>query len=245
MNLDHTKKTYEKLGREDPFYAVLTVPKFRNNGWDRGEFFATGDAEIREILRYIRDLDLHPLPQRALDFGCGVGRLTQALAQHFEHVVGVDIAQSMVAKALELNNHGDRVEYVVNSVDHLRIFADASFDFIYSSITLQHIPPDANRNYVAEFMRLLSPGGIAVFQVPNGKAYNPGSLGERWYRLRRQHLRRFWKALRGKPQYEMHYIPRAEVESIISKGGAKMVDVQTFGRGGPNDNYRYCVAKLR
>jgi SAM-dependent methyltransferase len=243
MSLDHTKKTYEKLGREDPFYAVLTVPRFRHNRWDPKEFFATGEEEITDILKYVDKLKLPVVRRKALDFGCGVGRLSQALGDHFESVVGVDIADSMIQKARELNRHGGRVEYVVNSVDNLSTFPSASFDFIYSSITLQHVPPPANRRYVAEFMRLLQPGGVAIFQVPNGKAFAAGSMQERIYLFRRQYLRRFWKMLRGKPQYEMHYIPRAEVEQIIATGRGTIVDVTHFGQGGPEDNFRYCVSK--
>jgi hypothetical protein len=41
----------------------------------------------------------------------------------------------------------------------------ASFDFIYSDIALQHIPPDQSRAYIAEFLRVLRPGGLAVFQL--------------------------------------------------------------------------------
>lgn len=172
-----------------------------------------------------------------------MGRLTQALADQFDTVVGVDIAESMAAKARELNRHGDRVEYRANAVDNLSIFDDASFDFIYSSISLQHIPPDANRRYVAEFMRLLRPGGIAVFQVPNGKDVQPGSFQAWLYRLQRQTLRRWWKSLRGKPPYEMHYIPRPVVEQIVRDGGAQLADATHHGSGAPGTNYRYCVVK--
>ena len=243
MNLDHTKKTYEELGREDPFYAVLTVPQFRYNRWDPKEFFANGEREIADVMSYLDQLPLKVNRGEALDFGCGVGRLTQALADHFETVSGVDIAESMVEKAREWNRHGDRVQYRANSVDNLRIFPDSSFDFVYSSITLQHIPPSANRHYVAEFMRVLKPNGVALFQVPNGKEYAEGSLSEMLYRVRRQHLRRLWKRIRGKPAYEMHYIPRAVVERIVRQGGGAMIDVTHFGQGGEGSNFRYCVKK--
>ena len=243
MNLDHTKKTYEKLGRDDPFYAVLTVPQFRHNRWDPKEFFANGEREISAVMAYLNQQNLTIHRGSALDFGCGVGRLTQALADHFENVIGVDIAESMVEKARELNRHGDRVQYRANSVDNLRMFPDSNFDFIYSTITLQHIPPNANRQYVEEFMRLLRPNGVALFQVPNGKEYSPGSFDELLYRIRRQYLRRFWKRIRGKPAYEMHYIPRAEVERIVRQGTGTMVDVTHFGQGADGDNYRYCVVK--
>ena len=39
----------------------------------------------------------------ALDFGCGAGRLSRALAAHFEHVVGVDVSASMIETARALN----------------------------------------------------------------------------------------------------------------------------------------------
>lgn len=241
MNLDHTRQTYEKLGRDDPFYAVLTVPQFRHNRWDPSEFFANGEREIAGVMQYLDELQLTVARNDALDFGCGVGRLSQALGDHFRHVVGVDIAQSMVEKARELNRHGDRVEYRANWVDNLSIFADRSFDFIYSSITLQHVPPPANHRYVAEFMRVLRPGGVALFQVPNGKPYTRDSLAELMYTIRRRYLRRFWKRLRGKPEYEMHYIPRVEVERIVAEAGATMVDVTHFGGGAVGQNFRYCV----
>lgn len=243
MDLDHTKQTYEKLGRDDPFYAVLTVPQFRHNKWDPKEFFANGEQEISGVMKYLDSLKLNVTRNDALDFGCGVGRLTQALGDHFQHVVGVDIAESMVEKAREHNRHGDRVEYRANWVDNLSIFPDKSFDFIYSSITLQHVPPPANHRYVAEFMRLLRPNGVALFQAPNGKAFAEGSFAEFMYGIRRRYIRRFWKRLRGKAEYEMHYIPRTEVERIVAAAGAKMLDVTHFGGGAVGANFRYCVQK--
>lgn len=243
MNLDHARKTYEKLGRDDPFYAVLTVPCFRYNRWDPKAFFANGEEEITRVIQYINHQKLAIARGDALDFGCGVGRLTQALGDHFERVRGIDIAESMVEKARELNRHGDRVQYHANWVDNLGIFPDSSFDFIYSSITLQHIPPPANINYVAEFMRLLRPNGVALFQVPNGEAYASGSLAELMYKVRRQYLRRFWKRVRGKPAYEMHYIARPEAERTILEGNGTLVDITHFGGGPVGQNFRYCVKK--
>ncbi len=243
MTLEHTRKTYEKLGREDPFYAVLTTERFRHNRWDIPEFFATGEREVADVFEYIRQTDLVVPRGRALDFGCGVGRLTQALATRFAHVTGVDIAESMAAKARELNQHGARVEYFANAVDNLRFLDDRSFDFVYSSITLQHVPPPSNVRYVEEFLRILRPGGVAVFQVPNGREIPAGSWQETLYKLRRQYLRRAWKIVRGKPPYEMHYIPRHIVEKTIVAHGARLVMARSHGASGRQDNFRYFVMK--
>lgn len=244
MSLEHTRKTYEKLGREDPFYAVLTSERFRHNRWDVGEFFATGESEIAQVLEQVEQAGLTVSFGQAFDFGCGVGRLTQALAGRFERVTGVDIAESMVAKARELNPHGERVEFHANAVDNLELLGDQSFDFVYSSITLQHVPPPANTRYVGEFLRVLRPGGVAVFQVPNGREISDGAWWQALsYKLKRQYFRRLWKTVRGKPPYEMHYIPRCVVERIIAESGGRLVLAADFGSGREHTNFRYFVVK--
>lgn len=241
MNLDHTKRTYEKFGREDPLYAVLTTDQFRH-GQNEDQFFANGREEIAGVMARIGALGIAVARGRALDFGCGVGRLTQALADHFDRVAGVDIAASMIERARAANRHGDRVQYLVNAVDDLSVLDSNGFDFVYSNITLQHVPPEASRRYIAEFLRVLRPNGAAVFQVPSGRAFRAGSWRAWVYRVRRHHLRRLWKTLRGKPPYEMHYVPRAEVERIVADGGGRLVEVADVGRR-PGRNFMYYVVK--
>lgn len=244
MTLDSVKKTFERLGQEDPLYGVLAHKGTRHNRWDPDEFFASGQQEIRDVLRYLNDLGLRIAGGRALDFGCGVGRLSQALAERFNEVVGVDIAESMVRRAREYNQYGDRVEYRVNAADNLRLLDDDSFNFVYSYITLQHIPPEPAKSYLREFFRVLRPDGVAVFQVPNGKPYEPRSFGALLYTARRRHLRRIWKVVRGRPPWEMHYIPREQVEEIVKESGADLIDVVEFGKGRRRAaNLRYCAVK--
>jgi SAM-dependent methyltransferase len=244
MTLEFVKRTYEKLGRDDPLYAVLSDKSLRHGKWDPAEFFRTGEREIQGVLEYVEQLGLTLERQRALDFGCAVGRLSQALAEHFEQVVGVDIAESMIEKAREFNRHGDRVDYRVNSVDNLEILDRNSFDFVYTNITLQHVPPEAAGNYIREFFRVLRAGGFAIFQVPSGKPYEAGSLRARLYTLRRRHLRRVWKLVRRMPPVEIHYVPRGQVERIVEASGGRLVDVVDVGkRHRSGRNFRYCAEK--
>jgi len=103
-----------------------------------------------------------------LDFGCGVGRLTRSLAAHFGRCVGVDISAPMLAQAEELNRECDRCRFVLNATEDLRVFESASFDLVYTRYVLQHLPTRAMvRSYLSEFMRVLRPGGLLVFQLPN------------------------------------------------------------------------------
>ncbi|MBW3533730.1 MAG: class I SAM-dependent methyltransferase [Gemmatimonadetes bacterium] len=239
-DLEPVQATFEDWGREDPLYAVLTRKARRGNRWDPEEFFERGRVEIAEVVAYLGRLGLEVGRGRALDFGCGVGRLTQALADHFDEAVGVDIAASMVERARKLDRHGEKVRYVVNTAPDLAIFGDDTFDFVYSNKVLQHIPPLAVEAYVREFFRVLAPGGVAVFQMRSGPRIEPGTLRARLYTLRRRTLRRLWKRLRGLAPYEMHYLARARMEEVVAEAGATLVDVQDVS-GGRAKSFRYCA----
>ncbi len=121
-------------------WVVLTEPDKKGNRWKREDFFATGQREIADVFGKLQKAGVTPLPGRVLDFGCGLGRLSQALATRFEAVDGVDISSSMIRQAKEFNQFPGRVNYHVNSRDDLANFPTASYDFVCSLIVLQHIP---------------------------------------------------------------------------------------------------------
>ena len=108
MDLKDLQKNWDTFGRTDPLWLILAAADKKGDKWAVDEFFATGKREIELALDWVASLGVR-LPQRkALDFGCGVGRLTQALADHFDEVCGVDIASSMIELANEYNRHGAR-----------------------------------------------------------------------------------------------------------------------------------------
>ena len=165
MNLTTLQKHWDQLGKDDPLWAVLTDPSKKGGRWEPKDFFQTGVTEITGVLEEIAGLKAPLHRGRALDFGCGVGRLSQALAAHFEEVHGVDISPSMLGHANQFNQHPERCHYHLNVESHLRLFPDRHFDFVYSPITLQHIEPPYEKLYLREFCRILKPGGIVAFQV--------------------------------------------------------------------------------
>ena len=244
MTLKDVQKTYEDYGKEDPLYAVLSRKDAKNNNWDVDEFFASGREEIANAMRHLSKLGVDVNKTKAMDFGCGVGRLTQALCDVFEGAVGIDISYSMIEGAKKHNEFGDRCEYRVNTTDDLAQVDDASFDFVYSNISLQHSPPEASSNYIAEFFRILRPGGVALFQVPSGPRYDPGSLSAKIYSIRRGPLRRFWKRIRGMPPVEIHYINQSIVEEIIKTAGARLIDARQQGSvRGSRVSMLYCAVR--
>lgn len=159
-------RNWETFGRKDPLFGVLSDPTKQHGGWAQDEFFESGQAHVAKLFRILEAHGVRFDGGRALDFGCGVGRLTRPIAERFTHTTGVDVATSMVAIARRHNTLGPRCAFVVNAHPDLRQFESASLDFVHSCLVLQHIPPDVSPTYIAEFVRLLKPGGYAVFQVP-------------------------------------------------------------------------------
>ncbi len=166
MELADVARTWDTLGRTDPLGAIISTPDKRRGGWDPEEFFASGRAEIHDVLGRVETaLGRGFGTARALDFGCGVGRLTQALAGRFDRCDGVDIALSMIDWAERYNRYESRCRYHLNTGDDLGLFADASFDLVYTAHALQHVERQYATRYVEEFFRVLGPAGVAVIEV--------------------------------------------------------------------------------
>lgn len=244
MALKDVQRTYEEYGKHDPLYAVLSRKNAKGNKWDVEEFFSSGREEIANAMKHLEKLGVSVNRGSAMDFGCGVGRLTQALCQEFESAVGLDISYSMIESAEKHNRFGSRCRYLVNTKDDLQQLDDASFDFVYSNISLQHSPPEASSKYIAEFFRILRPGGVALFQIPSGPRHEPGSLGAKIYAIKRGPLRRFWKRIRGLPPVEIHYINQSLVEEIIAANGGRLIDVTQQGSvRGSRVSMLYCAVR--
>jgi len=118
-------------------------------------------------MKSAEELALPHQRKAALDFGCGVGRMARSLASHFESYTGVDISEPMIARAREWNLDCPQCRFILNATGDLRVFESASFDLIYSRFVLQHLPSRALvESYLRDFIRILKPGGLLVFQLP-------------------------------------------------------------------------------
>src|SRR5262249_875402 len=127
----------------------------------------TGEREILNVVKHFAALNHSFGRGRALDFGCGVGRLTQALCNYFDECHGVDIAESLGEPARKEKRFGEGLGYHVNTKPDLSRFADNTFDFVYTNMVLQHNPPAMARKFIQEFLRILKPGGLLEFQLPS------------------------------------------------------------------------------
>ncbi|HEY6766462.1 MAG TPA: class I SAM-dependent methyltransferase [Candidatus Sulfotelmatobacter sp.] len=236
MSLDRSRKHWEDMGDLDPYWAVLTEPGTKHGKWDIEKFLDTGSEEIASLTDAAERLGLPRQHEWALDFGCGVGRLTRALAPHFQNVVGIDISQSMLNRARALNPPAN-CEFLLNDSDSLP-FPSGRFDLIYTALVLQHVPTQESiRRYIAEFVRVLKAGGLLVMQLPS---YVP-------LRRRLQARPRMYALLRsagvseqllyrglGLHPIPMNFLPESDVVSIIESGGGTILEIAADQRAGPH-----------
>ena len=97
------KRNWEKFGEKDPYYWVTTDPQYKDaklTEHAQKDFFDNADKYLDSIFKVIqKHLDSTFHPEHALDFGCGVGRVTIPLARYCTYVLGIDVAESMIAEA--------------------------------------------------------------------------------------------------------------------------------------------------
>jgi len=248
MNLQSSKKNWDNLAREDALFVILTYKDKRGGKWGVQDFFNTGIEEVAEDLAYIKDKGILLRPGKALDFGCGVGRLTQALAHHFDEVTGVDVSSVMIDLANTYNQHGNKCIYHASTSNTLGEFSDSYFDFVFSKITLQHIKPMYSTQYIRALSRLVAPGGILYFQLTSAPSEQYIRKSTR-LAIKKMLPERVNELLRDMKHRRTGYVdvfgvPREEVEHILIQSNMIIRDIRPDKSAGDNwHSFVYCAQK--
>jgi SAM-dependent methyltransferase len=161
------ERFWDERAREQALFYVDNTVDYRHPDVER--FWAEGeravDAILGELAIEIRTGD------SIVEIGCGVGRLTRALAARAAHVVALDVSSEMLARARALNPEVRNVSWVHGDGESLAGVPDASADGCFSHVVFQHLPrPELTLGYVREMGRVLRPGGWAAF----GLSTDPG-----------------------------------------------------------------------
>ena len=225
---------------------MLSADGLRGGRWDLERFLATGEADVAAALAPSDELGLPAARGRVLDLGCGVGRLARPFASRFGEYVGIDVAEGMVARAREL--HADLENCTFVAAAALAQLPDASFDLVYSNLVLQHLPDRAAvERYLADFLRVVRPDGIVIFQLP-------ASLK---LRQRLQPRRRIYRLLRalglgarllqrlGVHPIRLLAVPEAETRAFLAHHGGRVAHVTAEELSGVSSRRYYVIAAPR
>jgi ubiquinone/menaquinone biosynthesis C-methylase UbiE len=125
------------------------------NQWDKPVrvALAKGVADaIRKNAGLSKNMD-------AMEFGCGTGLISMALAPELKHVLAVDMSENMLA-VLKEKIAGSRVDNIYPR--HMDLvkgeLPEKRFDLIFSSMALHHIKDV--ESLIETFFNLLKPGGM-------------------------------------------------------------------------------------
>lgn len=226
--LARLRETWTRLGETDPYWAVLSDPAMRGGGWEDhlDAFIASGEDEVVALTSRLAGLGLDA-GAPALDFGCGVGRVTRALAERIGEAHGVDIALPMIARARAREDAG--CTYHHNAAADLDLFPDDRFGLVYSRLVFQHMPPELGEAFLGELLRVAQPGAPVVVQIPSAR---------RGYRRLTAPVLQGARRLTGRAGrtdgIEMHGIAKRRVLRIARAAGAGVADVAPDDSAGPD-----------
>lgn len=231
---ERIRAEWARLGDVDPYWSVLTDDAFRGARLDedlRDQFYASG-AEVAALIDTVAarcgvDIDREGV---CLEFGCGVGRVTLHLARRFRRVVAVDISAGNLALCREmLAARGvDNVEVVqIGSPEDVR--ALPHFDFLASTIVLQHNPPPVQHFLLDILLKKISAFGGFLVQLPT---HTPG------YAFRADDY-----LASAVEEMELHSLPMADVFRLLAKHRLQPLEVLMDGWTGVYGSHTFFGVK--
>lgn len=245
--LERHRRDWDDLAELDPFWSILVHIDRKHGAWDPECFFKTGEEEMSRILFLLNKLELPRERGLALDFGCGLGRLSAPLAQHFEHCTGVDISAQMVRLARWYHRYVQGLSFETLDRQDLSPFPEQSVDFVLSILVLQHQPSKKIvKLWLRELVRVLKPNGLLIFQLPNRLGFRTRwQLRRKAYRLLRGLIRnkRILYYL-GLHPMRMIAMSEAEVKRTLEDAGGKICEVLPDSSAGRhNQSLLYLVTR--
>lgn len=231
---------WDQMGQRDPYFAVCTDERYRTGRLDpaaRAHFFRTGEDYVALLFSSIRATlcpDFQPV--RALDFGCGVGRLAIPLARECSEVVGVDVSPGMLAEARK-NSH----ELSASNIDFVRSDdclsqVQGSFDFVHSFIVLQHIPARRGLRLTRALVDLLSDGGIGALHYTYARRASGVRKAVHWLRKNVPGANGLVNVVQGRlfndAMIQMNAYDLNEICLILQEKGCNNVSLRFTDHGG-------------
>lgn len=229
--LEHIAAEWKKYGEEEPHWSVLTSDAFKSENIANNieQFYESGRSHAAVMLNPLSrsGIDVRRF-ERIMDFGCGVGRLTLALAPIADEIVGVDISPSHLKLAKERAGTNTTCRFVaISSINDFDLLG--KFDLIISFIVLQHNPPPVMAAILSKLLLCLAPGGCIVIQIP--------TYIENYEFNVEQYL------VSPASGITANLLPQAEIFRIFAESNCEMLEVRQDNSLGPALSHTFVARK--
>jgi SAM-dependent methyltransferase len=159
--LDASREFWDEKARENPYWYVSSAGPYA--GRDMADFWASGPriwSDLKRVSGYeaFREAVI-------VEIGCGVGRLTCALAREAGHVLAFDVSAEMLKVAATSVTESNVTFHLADSPD-LPQLPEGCADAFVAYCVFQHLPGnDTLRRYLQAAVRVLKPGGMLIFTL--------------------------------------------------------------------------------
>jgi 2-polyprenyl-3-methyl-5-hydroxy-6-metoxy-1,4-benzoquinol methylase len=215
---DEVASQWDMLGRTVPYWGVITnqvylqSDKLSHKKLD--DFYISGTKDVQDLLDQLFSRKKLPKNLTVFELGCGNGRLTLPLSEHFRFVFYSDVSSEylkLTTKSLSAvgrqNTHGLHLK---NRSSFSEI---QNFDVFYSLITLQHSPPPIQFAVLNAVFDSLSIDGMAIYQIVT-------AITNYEYSLKIP-----TEELSGIPKMQMHALPFSALFKLIKRHGLTVLDI--------------------
>jgi SAM-dependent methyltransferase len=213
------KEAWQAEGRTQAHFSVLSNEQFlpTNLAGSINTFWASGEGEAVRAAHILARHGVTNLAERVcVEYGCGVGRVTNGFAKHFKFVHAYDISEPHLVHARQ---HSAEVELknisYYECLDLMKTRLEPC-DFFYSAIVFQHNPPPLIIELIRHALTSLRPGGVAVFQVPTFIAGYEFKLKD-------------WLEAEPGLRLHMHCVSQATIIEHIFNQGCKLLEIREDG----------------
>lgn len=168
--LKHIESVWTEYGVTEPHWSVVSTSAFKAKVIDQNlkAFHGSGRNEFINLKRLLDRTHIDPASLKvALEYGCGVGRVTRWLAELFPKVYGVDISVNHLKLAQSYFDQESVANIETIPITSAQAIDDLpNYDFLYSKIVLQHNPPPVIYLILNRLCEKLNSGGAGVLQIP-------------------------------------------------------------------------------
>lgn len=211
--LKHIETIWTEYGATEPHWSVVSTSAFRAKVIDQNmkAFHDSGRNEAINLRRLLNRTNIDPNPLGvALEYGCGVGRVTRWLADLFPKVYGVDISVNHLKLAQAYFEQESVTNIETIPITSAQVIDDLpNYDFLYSKIVLQHNPPPVIYLILNRLCEKLNPGGAGVLQIPTYRQNYAFKASD------------YIASMNEISSMEMHALPQPVIFDVLARHGCQ------------------------